>query len=332
MTDAVERLVNLAITIASAPSPITASQLRDRVAGYPPGQDDAAFQRMFERDKEALRAAGLVFAVDRSGEVESYRLDEGATFAPRVELSAEDATVIRAAGAAMLSDPSFPRAADLRLALAKLSAAAENAPVPLTGPAPVLALTADEDPESQATLAATLMDAVRARKTTAFRHGPAPSVRRSRRVDPYGLFARDGRWYLVGRDHDADAIRVFALVRMTDVGVESRRPGEHDFEPPPGFDVSAWMLHPFQFGGTRFEARLRFTGVAAWRAHVLAAGQGTLCDEPDGSVTWRVPAADAGSLARWAIAQGPGVAIEAPEESRRVTADGLARVVDAHAR
>jgi hypothetical protein len=57
MTEAVERLVNLALFIAKAgPRGVTADTCRG-VEGYPGDQDVAAFLRMFERDKEQLRAA-----------------------------------------------------------------------------------------------------------------------------------------------------------------------------------------------------------------------------------------------------------------------------------
>jgi hypothetical protein len=79
--DPAERLVNLALFIAAAPEPVTAARVQAQVAGYPEGQAEGAFLRMFERDKEDLLAAGIALEVTRSGESEAYRLDRGATFA-----------------------------------------------------------------------------------------------------------------------------------------------------------------------------------------------------------------------------------------------------------
>lgn len=328
MADPVERLVSLAITIASASEPLPAAVIRARVPGYPAGQDDAAFMRMFERDKEDLRAAGLVLEVVRSADVEAYRIDPEATFAPELRLSAEEAMLVRAAGAAMLADPSFPRAADLRLALSKLAAGADS-PVPLTGPAPVSALVADEEPREQAETMSELLRAQETRKLVSLTYD-SPRGRRSRELEPYGLFAREGRWYVVARDRQEAALKVFALARMSDVVVSSRRPKEPDYEIPADFDVKAWMAFPFQWGGSRIDAVVRFRGAAAARASSLVAGQGDLEDAGDGSVAWRVRVSDLVGLVSWAVANGPGVVVEEPAEAREIAAQGLERVVESH--
>ena len=118
-TDASERIVNLALYLASAREPVTADEIAVNVAGYSPGQDEATFLRMFERDKADLRNAGLVIAVDDSGESDAYRLDTRATFAEPLTLDAREVVQLRAAAAALLTDPSFPYARDLRFAIAK---------------------------------------------------------------------------------------------------------------------------------------------------------------------------------------------------------------------
>jgi predicted DNA-binding transcriptional regulator YafY len=330
VVDAAERLVNLALLMASAGEPVTAAQVRSRVAGYPEGQNETAFLRMFERDKEDLAAAGMVLVVDRSGETEAYRLDVGATFSEGLTLSAEEAMLVRVAGAASLADPSFPHHVDMSLALAKLSAAACETPVALVGDAPVRSLTADEDPERQGAAVARLDSAIAMRKHASFTYANQQGRTAVREVEPYGLFARDGRWYLVARDADADDIRVFAVTRIDDLRVSAVRPKSPDFERPGDFDVRDWMLLPFQFGPPGRPAELRFTGPAARRADVLAAPQGRLEREPDGSVTWRVPVADCTALAAWAVQHGPGIGIVSPREARTAMDDGLRKVVDSH--
>lgn len=330
MADTVERLVNLAMLLASSRTPVTAAQVCAQVAGYPPDQDEAAFLRMFERDKGDLRAAGLVICVDRSGESEAYRLDAAATYAVDLELSAEESMLVRAAGAAMLADPSFPFPEELRLAFSKLTVLADGAPVPVVGSAPVASLTADEAPEAQGDRVAELLRAAGARKRVTFGYAGGSTPTASREVEPYGLFARDGRWYLVGRDTSAEDMRVFAVARMSDLAANPLRPKSSDFERPSGFDVRVWMLLPFQFGPQRCEALLRFTGPAAPRADALSAGQGRLEARPDGSFVWTVPVADLNSLARWTVSNGPGIEVTAPDAARHALTEGLLEVVSAH--
>jgi proteasome accessory factor B len=329
VTDPAERLVNLALFVASAPEPVTAARIQAQVAGYPAGQAEAAFLRMFERDKEDLLVAGIAFEVVRDGDSDSYRLDRQVTFAGELTLTPEQTVLVRAAGAAMLGDPSFPFAEDLRLALAKISAASGYAP-PAGVASTSCALTADEAPRSQAETVAAMAAAISARKVVSFAYTNAAGTSSKREVEPLGVFARDGRWYVVGRDRDADGMRVFAVSRMEGLAVNPVRPKSPDFEAPEGFDVAAWMLLPFQFGPEHCEALVRLTGPASRRAHALAGGQGTLERLSEAAVLWRVGVADVRALAGWAVEHGPGIEVLEPAEAREAAASGLARVVADH--
>jgi proteasome accessory factor B len=317
-----ERLVNLALFIASSPSPVTAAQVRAQVAGYPSDQAEPAFLRMFERDKEDLREAGFALWVDRDGDVESYRLDAAATFAPPLELDREEAVLLHAAIDSVLADGPFPYADDLRIARGKIVAA--GGPVSRE-PLPVCAFAADERPHAQARDVTLLDRAIGIRKLVRFSY-PGPGGTASREVEPYAVYLRAGRWYLVGRDRGADGMRVFAVTRVSGLEVETSRPKSADFEPPAGFDVRDWMLLPFQFG----PARVRFTGPNAGRAGALTAGLGDLESEPCGCVVWTVDVADPEALASWAIANGPGIVVLGPGEARDAWSQGLSKAVEAN--
>jgi proteasome accessory factor B len=327
--DASERIVNLAIHLAAAREPVTAEQVRAEVAGYPAGQDDAAFARMFERDKDELRRAGLVLDVGTGGGgSEAYRLDAQATYAGRLTLDPRETIELRAAGAAALTDPSFPYADDLRYALAKLMAATDS---PDFAPAPMLgALTADEDPQAQGEAVARLTGAVVACKRVTFGYTGGGGKRSGRTVEPWGLFARDGRWYLVARDPAAHGTRVFTVSRMAGLNINEVKPKTPDFERPDDFDVLGWMLMPFQYGPRRTPGLLSFSGPTAARAETLAAGQGALERKADGTMLWHVPVAVEALLARWVAEAGPGVAIIEPVAARAALVEGLRRVVALH--
>ena len=150
MSDAVERLLNLALYLADAREPVTAERIRSDVAGYPAGQDEAAFLRMFERDKDQLREAGFLIESTESG---LYLLDRPGTFASPVDLTAEETAVVATVATAMLADPSFPYADDLRFALAKIATGVDATSVPAA------AILADEDPARQGESVAELSSA-----------------------------------------------------------------------------------------------------------------------------------------------------------------------------
>ncbi|TLM66369.1 MAG: WYL domain-containing protein [Actinobacteria bacterium] len=330
MADALERLVNLALYFADAKGPVTAEQIRTEVAGYPRAQDEAAFLRMFERDKEDLRAAGLAITHDQEAPGGLYALDPSATFAAEVRFTRAELAALHAIGVALAGDPAFPFADDLRLALAKVVPDLDA-----DGTAPAAARLADEDPEAQGASVALLAAAVEARKTVWFGYTNALGESRSREVEPYGLFLRDGRWYLVGHDTATDAAggpRVYAAARMRAPEANAKQPKSPDFERPEGFDVRSFVGLPFQYGGGEpFEAHLTFSPSDAWRAPALTGGAGTLDAAADGSLAWSIPARDPRRLAQWVVENGPGIAIAGPPEAVAMLRDGLAEAVSAHA-
>lgn len=323
MTDAVERLVNLAMYLADASQPVSAEQIRVDVYGYPTDQRDDAFIRMFERDKDDLRSMGFSIESDENGR---YRLSRAETFAAEVDLTPDELAAVQASAAALLDDPSFPHRDDLRLALVKLSP---------QGSAFTLAVArmADEDPQRQGALAAELARAATARKTVTFDYTNSRGVRAPHTVEPYGLFVFDGRWYLVGRDTALAEQRTYAVARMDDVEVNTAAPKTPDYERPADFDVASFIRLPFQYGvpEAAFEARLRFDASDAWRARTLSGGAGRLAEQPDGSVEWTVPARDAARLARFVIENGPGLTILGPPEALTRYERGIERAVGLHA-
>jgi proteasome accessory factor B len=326
--NATERIVNLAFYLAAAHRPVSAADIQAHVPGYPAGQTPEAFGRMFERDKDDLRAAGLVITLDRTTEVERYRLDETETFADTVALTPLEAVELRMACAAMLADDSFPFTDDLRPAIAKLVAAARTPAG--SADAVVASASADESPETQGAAVATLAGAIAARKRVSFGYVGAQGRDSQREVEPWGVFARDGRWYLVAFDPAIAGTRIFAVSRVSDLSV-APRPRTPDFELPAGFDVAAYVLMPFQYGPHAVEATLRFAGPAARRAQALVAGQGALRADADGSFTWTVPVAREELLARWALTNGPGIEVIAPASLAARVRDGLEEVARLHA-
>jgi len=323
VAESVERMVNLALFLASSGSPRSAEDCRTAGLGYPEDQDDAAFIRMFERDKDALRAAGLVIEVIDDGDTDAYRIDAEATYSRPIALSTAERASLRAVATAFAEDPGFPFGDALRSATAKLGTSGDSGPL-------ASADLGREAPAGQGVSARAIAEAVQARKTVTFEYTNASGETRVRAVDPYGVFFRDGSWYLVGRDRDLDQIRTFAITRASAIDINPARPRTPDFERPADFDVRQAERLPFQYGGDPFPARVRFLPETAWRIDRLARGQGQSQTLPDGSAVWTVEARDARRLAAWILDEGPGLYALEPEAVVGELVTGLRRVVDAH--
>jgi len=322
MPDPEERLVNLALLLGAATAPISAMECRAAGIGYPEGQDETAFLRMFERDKDVLRACGLAIEVVKDGDGERYVLDRLATYAAEVTLTREESAAVRTAAAALAGDASFPFADDLTAALTKLGWAA--------GEPAAYSEAVDEKVDVQVEAARLLASAATARKTATFGYTNARGEVKAHSVEPHGLFFREGRWYLVARDRDLGEVRVYALRRMDGCAVNSSAPKTPDFEVPEGFSVEAYARLPFQYGPAPFSARVRFAPDEAWRAERLSGGEGVLASLADGSAEWRVEASDARALASWCVEHGPGIVPVEPEFAVTAYRAGLEEVLARH--
>jgi len=321
VAEPVTRLVNLAFFLANSRGPVERERIRTEVEGYGESQSVEAFLRMFERDKDELRRAGFQIGSDEEGR---YWIDRGRTFARAVDLTAEEAATLRAVALALLDDPSFPYAEELRVALAKVSTAVG------TSESPVVARTADESPEAQGALVAQLDQAVRARKRASFSYTNSRGENKAHDVEPLGLFARDGRWYLVAGDTALGEVRVYAVLRMADLALNTARPKSADFERPADFDVSRFIGLPFQYGTDAFSATLVFSPASAWRAAAVTQSTGSLTRLPDGSAEWVVPVRDERRLLRWVVENGPGIAVSDPPELAEKLGAGLAEAEVLH--
>src|SRR5690606_12993559 len=93
----IERLLNLLAFLLTTSRPVTADEIRRRVAGYG-GSSDEAFRRMFERDKDLLRRIGIPLELSEGNgwgieagyliDPDAYRLpDPGLTDEERAALS-----------------------------------------------------------------------------------------------------------------------------------------------------------------------------------------------------------------------------------------------------
>lgn len=96
-----------------------------------------------------------------------------------------------------------------------------------------------------------LTAAAQARQRVSFTyHGPdKPPM--DRRIDPYGLVFRQGRWYVIGYCHLREAIRSFRLDRISDITSLTDL-----FERPPGFDPAVYLSESLQNWGGAYPVRV----------------------------------------------------------------------------
>jgi proteasome accessory factor C len=85
-----------------------------------------------------------------------------------------------------------------------------------------------------------------------------------RKVDPFHLVYRGGQFYLIGRSHERDAIRVFRLSRIRGK-VSYASKAEHDFSPPEDFERRDYARKAeWQLGDIQGTAKIFLKERIAW--------------------------------------------------------------------
>lgn len=221
-----ERMLNLLFVLLNSNTPLTREQIRDRVPGY--GDSSEAFERMFERDKAALRDLAIPVEtkpVDLfNDDVLGYRINRSEWLMPEISISAKERTYLSLAASAWQN--------------AQLSAAAKQAV------SSVDAREQDSDFSVPVSLAkgrrhiTEILAAITNSKTVTFDYvGLNRSEVVKRTIDPWRALLHSGHWYLIGFDQEKGEVRTFRTDRIVGELVETK----HDIleSMPKEFDLSA---------------------------------------------------------------------------------------------
>lgn len=145
-----------------------------------------------------------------------------------------------------------------------------------------------------------------------------------RRVRPYHISLRDNLWYLVGFDIKREALRTFALPRITKLSVRPERFARpKDFSPEKYFAGALGVVT----GSARHHIVIRFSATVADR--ILEREwhpSQKLRPAPDGSLTVEVQLASLWEAERWVLSWGADAEALEPPELRQSIARQLAKL------
>jgi proteasome accessory factor B len=339
-----QRWLDLIALLLNRRIPLGVEDIMERVPAYAQawlaGDDTAraSVRRMFERDKDELRAMGIPiesvrYDINYGGEVvEGYRIRRGdfylpylrvlgaeggdsrlAANLPSVDLAPEEARTALDVLRGIADLPAFPFVAEAHSALAKL--------------------TFDIDPDQYSSAAVIQLDrpgtrevlerlrivsdALLAGKRVRFRyHGIHRGTPSDREVEPYGLFLQRD-WYLLAHDPQREGVRLFRVSRMEGPTMNTRAPKERDYSVPDDFDLRAHVgRRAWEMADEEpIQAEVLFD----FPASLLASrnGEGELvAGNPDGSALRRFAVTDPDPFLRWVLGFAGEASVVNPPELR----------------
>ena len=262
----IQRWMDLLAELLARAYPVSLEELTERVPAYRAAPSKEARRRMFERDKDELKAFGvpLEHRVTAEGESVGYVIDRkrfylpylalrgpGRAARPRralptLEFEADElaavvdaAETVRRVGDPLLAEAAASAIRKLAFDLPLDSVRSEDG-VSVVRPA------REPDPD----LFARLADALGRRKLISFEyHAIGKGETRRREVEPWGLFFIGQHWYLAARDPEAGGLRNFRLSRIAGARVNPKKEQSPDFAIPADFRLKeharsreAWAL------------------------------------------------------------------------------------------
>jgi proteasome accessory factor B len=312
-----ERLVNLVIALLGTRQYVTAARIRATVPGYE--QDDGteradeAFKRMFERDKAELREMGVPLETGRTSAFDTedgYRIARAEYELPEITLTGEEAAAV---GLALRLWESAQLAGAAHSALVKLKAAGID--VDTSRSIPLQPRLDAGEPAFEPCYAA-----ARDRRLLQFDYRrPDEDAPSRRHVQPWGVVAWHGRWYLVGLDLDRQAPRQFRLSRVAGTPTVTGPAGA--FEPPADVDLAAIVAGQVTGEERVVTVRARPGTAIGLRRHAVPLGP---ADDGDDRLELRTT--EPGPLADQLAAYGADVVVEAPAEMREAVVARLERL------
>lgn len=337
-TEKLIRQLSLISYLMAERRPVTAPEIRRDVEGYSAMNEDA-FARRFYADRSELEALGIQLSVDKPveglAEQENYSLPPENFHLPAIEFT--DMELAGLHTALSLLDGEFAYAEPLRLALQQISwgrpsplATAEQSTI-------ALGITASAGGHELSQRLAKIETAIFRRKTIVFDYYTMQRDELgTRKVDPYQLLFEGGQFYLLGRAHEREAIRVFRLSRIRGKVAYASK-AEHDFQRPADFDPRSYANRvPWQFGETIGTAEVWIAGRIAWQIerHFGRHGGFRPAEPHEGDSADRIFVTDyanARQLVAWVLGLGENARVLAPSELIDELESRLTLLIERHA-
>ncbi|WP_298039460.1 WYL domain-containing protein [uncultured Microbacterium sp.] len=210
-----ERQTNLVVALMATEIGLTKQQILDNVSGYRQRADSGArpdaLEKMFERDKDELRALGVpIETIGESSDPNDlrqarYRIPQAEYVLPDdIVFSAAELAVLQLAGSVWSAGSA---SADAQAGVRKIRALGIDGDEPIIGYAPRVA--------THESSFAPLQNAIENTRIVEFDYlKPGEGIPQRRSIEPLALVEYEARWHVYGIDRSSEGERTFLLSRI----------------------------------------------------------------------------------------------------------------------
>jgi len=167
------------------------------------------------------------------------------------------------------------------------------------------------------------------RNTVTFEYKkPGGAKAENRIVDPYHLTNYQGKWYLLGRDHQRNAIRTFLLARASNLEITN-----HDFTPNPDFSADDYLWNSFGIYSPAGDhhVKIRFQAkIAEYISENTWHPTQKIIPENNGSMLLELKLGSLIELSQWLISWGPQAEAIQPKALRKMIREQASAVAEIH--
>ncbi len=179
---------------------------------------------------------------------------------------------------------------------------------------PKITFIPDRGEKIDSKLFQTVIDSLKECRTLRFEYRPLQkSTYMERKIDPYHVVCQRGNWYVIGKCHDKNDVRIFSLGRMKNLSFTDQRfTVPKDFKPSDYFDaeMGVWLSDK-----TPITLELLFSKeIATYALNRVWHSDQVVEENPDGSVYVKFQTTQKQELLRWILGQGHTVKVLAPVE------------------
>lgn len=160
----------------------------------------------------------------------------------------------------------------------------------------------------------TVLDSLKKSCTLSFEYRPLQkSTYMERKIDPYHVVCQRGNWYVIGKCHDKNDVRIFSIGRMKNPLITNKKfTVPKDFKPSDYFDseMGVWLSDK-----NPFTVELLFSKeIATYALNRVWHSEQVVEERNDGSVYVKFQTTQKQEVLRWVLGQGHTVKVLGPQQ------------------